>query len=216
MLVSQDHCVGCHSCSVACKTEHDVQLGGFRIRTHYLDHPERPVHGFLPMMCMHCQDAPCIPACPNDAIQRMDDGRVEISKSDCEMDTGCVSACPYGAIHIDRQQMKADKCNFCTQRTSVGLLPACVEACPTGALLFGDLDNPEDPVTKQAAARQAKPMKESEGTRPSVLYANLQPWMEKTEPTVQLKSGESGVIYTQGKEPPVHVAATKKNKKKGE
>lgn len=207
MLINRDRCVGCHACSVACKTEHDVQLGGFRIRTHYLDAPERPVHGFLPMLCMHCQDAPCMDACPNDAIVRRDDGRVEIEKSDCEMDTRCVKACPYGAIHIDRQQQKADKCNFCVPRTSVGLQPACVEACPTGTLLFGDLDNPDDPVAKLAAARSAKAMKPEAGTRPSVVYAGLEPWMEKANPTVQLAAGESGVIYEQGAAPPEHVAA---------
>ena len=119
MVVDPRRCVGCHACAVACKTEHEVQLGGFRIRTHYLDRPDRPVHGFLPMLCMHCADAPCIPACPNDAIARSGDGRVVISKNDCEMDTGCVGACPYGAIHIDRQQQKADKCDFCVSRTSM-------------------------------------------------------------------------------------------------
>lgn len=214
MLINQDHCVGCHACSVACKTEHDVQLGGFRIRTHYLDHPQNPIHGFLPMMCMHCQDAPCMDACPNDAIVRLEDGRVNITESDCEMDTRCVNACPYGAIHIDRQRQKADKCNFCESRTSVGLMPACVDACPTGTLIFGDLDEPNDPVAKLAAERQARPMKESEKTKPSVLFAGLQPWMEKTDPTVQLKSNESGVIYSQGAEPPSHVGPKPKHKRK--
>ncbi len=162
------------------------------------------------MMCMHCQDAPCITACPNDAIVRLDDGRVEISKSDCDMDTRCVSACPYGAIHIDRQQMKADKCNFCVPRTSVGLEPACVEACPTGTLLFGDLDDPEDPVAILAAAKGAQAMKAAAGTRPSVVYIGLESWMEKDNPGVQLQSGENGVIYEQGDAPPAHVGETRK------
>lgn len=205
MVVDPRRCVGCHACSVACKTEHDVQLGGFRIRTHYLDRPDRPVHGFLPMLCMHCADAPCIPACPNDAIVRSDDGRVEISKSDCEMDTGCVGACPYGAIHIDRQQQKADKCDFCVSRTSVGLEPACVEACPTETLRFGDLDDPEDPLAKLIASAGASAMKAGEGTRPSVVYLGLEAWMEESDPKVQLQSGENGVIYEQGDEPPSHV-----------
>jgi tetrathionate reductase subunit B len=212
MVINQAHCVGCHACALACKTEHDVQLGGFRIRTHYLDHPERPVHGFLPMMCMHCKDAPCIPACPNDAIVKAEDGRVEISKTDCEMDTSCVGACPYGAIHIDRQQQKADKCNFCTNRTSVGLQPACVEACPTGTLVFGDLENADDPVAKLLAEGKAQPMKPEAGTAPSVHYVGLMPWMTDAQPSVQLRQGESGVIYEQGAKPPAHVTA-KPNKK---
>lgn len=210
MVIDQVRCVGCHACAIACKTEHDVQLGGFRIRTHYLDRPERPVHGFLPMMCMHCQDAPCITACPSDAIVRLEDGRVEISKNDCEMDTRCVSACPYGAIHIDRQQMKADKCNFCVPRTSIGLEPACVEACPTGTLLFGDLDDPEDEVAQIAARKGAQPMYAEAETKPSVLYIGLEPWMEQGNPGVQLQSGENGVIYEQGGAPPAHVGGTRK------
>lgn len=210
MVIDQARCVGCHACAIACKTEHDVQLGGFRIRTHYLDHPQRPVHGFLPMMCMHCQDAPCITACPNDAIVRLDDGRVEISKNDCEMDTRCVSACPYGAIHIDRQQMKADKCNFCVPRTAVGLEPACVEACPTGTLLFGDLDDPDDPVAKLAVRKHARAMKEEAATKPSVLFIGLEPWMEEGDPVIQLQTGESGVIYEQGEFPPSHAGRDSK------
>jgi tetrathionate reductase subunit B len=210
MVIDQQRCVGCHACSIACKTEHDVQLGGFRIRTHYLDHPERPVHGFLPMMCMHCEDAPCIEACPNDAIFHLEDGRVEISKNDCEMDTRCVKACPYGAIHIDKQQMKADKCNFCVPRTSVGLQPACVEACPSGTLIFGDLDDPEDEISKLLARKGGKPMKEQEGTKPAVRYIGLEPWMQKDDPTVQLQRGENGVIYEQGENPPSHVGPKKK------
>jgi tetrathionate reductase subunit B len=207
MVINQANCVGCHACGVACKTEHEVQLGGFRIRTHYLDHPERPVHSFLPMMCMHCQDAPCIKSCPNDAIVRRTDGRVEIEKNDCEMDTRCVGACPYGAIHIDRQQRKADKCNFCVQRTDVGLQPACVDACPTQTLVFGDLDNPDDPAAKLAASQKAAPMKPEAETRPSVVYIGLQPWMTAQAQTVQLHEEENQVIYEQGAAPPAHVQA---------
>lgn len=114
ILVGPRRCIGCHACGVACKTEHDVPLGGFRIRTHYLQRTDRPTHFLLPTMCQHCQDAPCIPACPNDGVVRLADRRVEINKVDCRTDMSCIKACPYDAIYIDEQMGKADKCNLCT------------------------------------------------------------------------------------------------------
>jgi tetrathionate reductase subunit B len=195
ILVDLRRCVGCHACAVSCKTENDVPLGGFRIRTHYLERPDRPTHIHLPMMCQHCQDAPCIPACPNEAIVRLPDGRVEISKSDCQTAGMCIKSCPYDAIHIDPQAQKADKCNLCTQRTDVGLLPACVESCPTEALRFGDFDDAESAVSAIARREGAKPLHPEAGTRPTVQYIGLTPWMDEAVPGIQLHAGEKGIIY---------------------
>jgi Fe-S-cluster-containing dehydrogenase component len=200
IVVDPRRCVGCHACAVACKSENDVPLGGFRIRTHYLQRPDKPKHFFLPMMCQHCQDAPCIPACPNDAIVRGKDGRVDINKADCRMDTACTKACPYDAIHIDEQANKADKCNLCPQRTEVGLDPACVEVCPTEALRFGDLGDLDSDVSRYADKHGAKMLRPEHETRPTVVYAGLEPWMEKQAKGVQLQQGENDIVYERKKE----------------
>lgn len=197
ILVDIRRCVGCHACGVACKTENDVPLGGFRIRTHYVQRPDRPTFAFVPMMCQHCKDAPCIPACPNEAIERLPDGRVDINKAKCKSDTACMDACPYGAIHVDPQTDKADKCNLCTQRTEVGLQPACVEACPTEALRFGDIGDKESELSRLAAAGNATQLKAESGTNPAVRYIGLQPYMQEQARSVQLGEGENGVIYEQ-------------------
>ena len=197
MIIDLRRCVGCHACAVACKTEHEVALGGFRIRTHYLHRPDRPTFRFLPMMCMHCQDAPCIPACPQEAIQRLPDGRVDINKGDCLTNRDCIKACPYDAIHIDPQTERADKCNLCQQRTEVGLQPACVEACPTEALKFGDIGDAGSEVAVLAVKGEAKPFRAEKNTKPSVLYIGHEKWMEEKVKGVQLAPGENGVIYEQ-------------------
>jgi len=199
MLVDLRRCTGCHACSVACKTEHDVPLGGFRTRVRYLERPDRDTLAFLPLLCMHCKDAPCMPACGSEAIRRLDDGRVVIDAERCDSAKDCVAACPYGAIYIDPHTDKADKCDFCTHRTEVGLEPACVTACPTDALVFGDVEDPEDPVAKIAKRENAKAFKEAANTSPVVLYLAHEPWMEeKVNGGVQLSREDGDIIYDQG------------------
>lgn len=195
MLVDLRRCTGCHACSVACKTEHHVPLGGFRIRTRYLERPDRPTLAFLPLLCMHCRDAPCIEACPNNAMVREADGRVVVDKTECLADGACIKSCPYGAIYVDPQEHVADKCDLCRDRTDVGLEPACVNACPTDTLKFVDLEaggGPEWPVSAGV------PLKEHEGTRPAVLYVAPEPWMEeRLHSGVQLSEDDDDIIYAQ-------------------
>ena len=198
MVVDLRRCIGCHACSVTCKTEHAVPLGGFRTRVRYLERSDRPTIAFLPLLCMQCQDAPCMKACPTEAIIRLEDGRVTINQDRCCGNKACIAACPYGAIYIDPQTNKADQCDFCTHRTTLWMDPACVSACPTEALRFGDLDDPEDPVAKYASTHDAKAFKEEAGTRPSVLYVGHEKWMEEKAKTgIQLSPDENEIVYEQ-------------------
>jgi Fe-S-cluster-containing dehydrogenase component len=200
MVVDLRRCIGCHACSVSCKTEHLVPLGGFRTRVRYLERPGQAQLFFLPLLCMHCQDAPCMTACPTEALSRGEDGRVVLDKDLCCGNKACIAACPYGAIYIDPQEQVADKCDLCSQRTSVGLDPACVAVCPTEALRFGDLDDPEDAVARYAREHGAKPFKEEAGTEPSVLFVALEEWVEQTAATgVQPTPDERELVYDQGK-----------------
>lgn len=195
MVVDLQRCVGCHSCSLACKTEHNVPLGNFRTRVHYVQRPGERQMTFVPMLCMHCRDAPCIDACPTTAVGRLADGRVVIDEDRCNGTKACIPACPYGAISIRRDSGKAEKCDFCVQRTSVGLEPACVEACPTTALRFGDMDDPNDPVARYAERRASKPYKPDADTQPSVTYVGHESWMEQRARSVQRADDEDGIVY---------------------
>lgn len=199
ILIDLRRCVGCHACSVSCKTENEVPLGGFRMRVRYLERPDTSAQiAFTPLICMQCQDAPCLKACPSKAITRGDDGRVLIDEGKCDLEQECVTACPYGAIFINEEKEVAEKCDLCEHRTDVGLDPACVSSCPSEALQFADLDDPEDPVTKIAAVAGAKGWKEEEGTNPSVLYIGHEPWMEEKANTgVQLSEDDADIIYEQ-------------------
>ncbi|MEM7599861.1 MAG: 4Fe-4S dicluster domain-containing protein [Verrucomicrobiota bacterium] len=199
ILIDLRRCVGCHACSVSCKTENEVPLGGFRMRVRYLERPDTSAQiAFTPLICMQCQDAPCLKACPSKAIKRAEDGRVLIDEGRCDVEQECISACPYGAIFINEEKDVAEKCDLCQHRTDVGLDPACVSSCPSDALQFADFDDPEDPVTKMAAASGARGWKEDEGTRPSVLYIDHEPWMEEKANTgVQLDENDEDIIYEQ-------------------
>ena len=92
----------------------------------------------------------------------------------------------------------AEKCDFCKSRTDVGLEPACVSNCPTDALVFGDLDDPDSKISQLAKKQNAKAWKEKEGTKPSVLYVNHDSWMEKKSNTgIQLDSADKDITYEQ-------------------
>jgi tetrathionate reductase subunit B len=177
MVVDLERCIGCHACSVACKVENEVELGTFRTKVYYHDFGQFPNarRAFLPALCMQCADAPCLSACPTQAIFRSDDGIVKIDQQVCDAKGDCVKACPYGAIYLDPVNRVADKCDFCSHRLPQGLLPACVEACPTNALVFGDASNPVSPVSKlrhdHAAALET--LKPEKNTSPQVAYLGL-------------------------------------------
>jgi Fe-S-cluster-containing dehydrogenase component len=172
MLIDLNTCIGCHACSVACKAEFDVPLGNFRDTVLYVEDGEYPkaTRHFIPVLCNHCEDAPCLNACPTGAITRLDNGEVVIDEGDCNLNRFCMSACPYDAIYIDDAKGAAQKCTFCAHRTQQGLEPACVSACPTGCRVFGDLDDPGSTIAQTAAANAVSVWKPEAGTSPKVLY----------------------------------------------
>ena len=168
------------------------------MRVRYLEQPDNKQITFAPMIGMHCADAPCMKACPSEAIEKTKDGRIIINELSCDLEKECVKACPYGAISINEEDKVAEKCDFCQSRTDNGLDPACVSNCPTDALVFGDLDDPESTISKLAKKNKAKAWKEKEGTKPSVLYVNHAGWMEKNANTgVQLDPNDKDITYEQ-------------------
>lgn len=174
MALDLERCTGCHACSVACKVENHVPLGHFRTKVYYLDEGKFPKtkRNFLPTLCMQCDDAPCLKACPTSSISKGGDGIVRINANTCDGIGCCEDACPYGAIYIDPVANVADKCDFCSHRLEQGMQPACVETCPADVLVFGDLNDPESPISKFKAKNKAQlsVLKEKERTKPSVTY----------------------------------------------
>ena len=161
-IVDTRRCFGCHACEVACKAENDVPLGHFIRQTVYHDY-ERPAESapegqkagvarvMVPLACQHCEDAPCIKACPCGAMHKGPGGSVQVNYDLCSGHSACKDACPYGAIYIDPVANQAVKCHNCTHRLDAGMEPACVSTCPSDALLFGDLNDPESDVSRTAA-----------------------------------------------------------------
>ena len=172
MLIDLRTCIGCHACSVACKSEFDVPLGVFRDTVKYVEegtYPKATRH-FLPILCNHCEEAPCLKACPTGAIIRVEHGEIVINQGDCNVNRFCMAACPYGAIYIDPQDNVAQKCTFCEHRSAQGMQPACVEACPTHCRIFGDLDDPQSPIAQKVQQNTTTVWKPEAGTQPRVLY----------------------------------------------
>jgi len=95
-----------------------------------------------PLMCKHCEDAPCVASCAKKAISRLSpDAPVLIDAKLCIGCRKCLRACPFGAIEVSRVGKTVVKCDLCIERIEAGLLPACVAGCPTGALKFVELDD---------------------------------------------------------------------------
>lgn len=169
-----DHrtCIGCHACTVACKTEHQIPVGQFRTWVKYVDSGTFPdsTRDFGVMRCNHCTDAPCIEICPTNALFKRDDGIVDFDSDLCIGCKSCMQACPYDAIYIDEETHTAAKCNFCAHRIDNGLEPACVTVCPTHSIWVGDLDDPDTGIANLIASNPTKVRAPEQRTGPNVHY----------------------------------------------
>jgi Fe-S-cluster-containing dehydrogenase component len=170
-LLNQETCIGCHACTVACKSEHGVPLGAFRTWVKHIEKgtfPDVKRH-FSVMRCNHCDDAPCMDICPTKALFRRKDGVVDFDRDACIGCKSCLQACPYDALYIDPESNTAAKCNFCAHRLDAGLEPACVIVCPVQAIGVGDLDDPNSSLSK-LVADGAVARKPELGTKPKTYY----------------------------------------------
>ena len=171
MLVDVTRCAdGCTDCVDACNTEHGLNGKGRPltdaqyIRVVKLKDKSTGHTSSLPVMCQHCETAPCVDVCPTGASFRREDGVVLVDKHTCIGCRYCMLACPYKArsfIHENltdqapttpRGKGTVESCNFCTHRVDRGITPACVEACTDKghkALVFGDLNDPESELYRQ-------------------------------------------------------------------
>jgi len=125
---------------------------------------------YLPKLCMHCTKPPCIDACPLGAIYKRDDGIVLIDTDKCDGCEACIPACPYAVLNLDTAKKLATKCTLCAHRVDEGLEPFCVICCETEAIYFGDINDPESPVSKLIAARNTYVLQPEAGTEPAIHY----------------------------------------------
>jgi tetrathionate reductase subunit B len=172
MLIDLRRCVGCQSCSVACKSENEVPLGKFRTWVKVIEKGRYPdvSRQFVPMMCNQCEKPICNRNCPVKATYVRPDGIVEINPHRCIGCMYCMASCPYDVRYINPLRKIVRKCNWCAHRLDAGLLPACVETCLGRALIFGDINDPDSEISQLLATNAVTTLKPGLGTEPHCFY----------------------------------------------
>jgi Fe-S-cluster-containing dehydrogenase component len=194
-VLDQRRCIGCHACTVACKSENEVPLGDFRTWVKYTDVGAFPAvrRHFAVLRCNQCTAAPCVTICPVTALTKRPDGIVDLDKDVCIGCKACMQACPYDALYLNEDTGGAEKCHFCAHRVEQGLKPACEVVCPETAIISGDLHDPNSPASRLLAEVPGATVRRAEqGTGPNVFYlgaheASLEPGTAQ-EPTTYLWS----------------------------
>ncbi|MCK9409956.1 MAG: 4Fe-4S dicluster domain-containing protein [Bacteriovoracaceae bacterium] len=199
MGIQVNKCIGCGKCMEACKEENGVSKEPFYFRTwverysikkdgevivQSID-PRIDTLGntvsekdvmrsfFVPKLCNQCDHPPCVQVCPVGATFKTDDGVILVDSERCIGCRYCIQACPYGARYLNPETSTADKCTFCYHRITKGMLPACVEVCPTQARIFGDTRSTASPLTRFKRMFKLHVLKPSLNTDPKVQYADL-------------------------------------------
>ena len=220
MVIDLHACVGCSACDIACKQENNV-AEGFAWSNHMIEtrgiFPDVQLR-YVPTLCNHCSDAPCVTNCPTTAMHKTEDGITMTNPDKCIGCRTCQLACPYGAIYYNdsephskvrednvaliagctatgqevigklgtpipvynparaetipgvRPKGVVEKCTFCDHRLANGELPACVVACPTGARIFGDMNDPKSPPRLATIKNKPRVLQSDKGTKPNVFY----------------------------------------------
>ena len=155
-----ERCTGCYACAVACMDQNDLEpeseSGAWR-RVFAVEDgafPDARLR-YVSLACMHCEDAPCLLACPTGALHR--ETGTQVVAVDAALCIGCHScaiACPFGVPRFGTDGTMG-KCDLCAERLKAGLEPACVRVCPTGALRQGSPNEIGEAVERRAAERLA-------------------------------------------------------------
>ncbi len=182
MLADITRCINCKACVVACRAEWETPVGFSRDWVREVESVTddgMPRVELFPGRCQHCDDAPCVEACPSGAAWKREDGIVLVEDALCSGCELCVPACPYEARWLNPETGTIGKCTFCQPRIDEGLAPACVQTCVGGALKFGDANDPESEVSRLLREK---------------------PWVQLT--TTEVPGGTSHYYHTGGRELP--------------
>lgn len=199
MVIDLSRCIGCHTCSVACKQANNLPndiwwnrvltVGGDAMDTAAGTYPNNDLQ-YITINCQHCENPACAKACPVGATyKRTEDGVVMQDYDKCIGCRMCMVACPYNARSFNwkkpdyyvehavgefdapvHQYNVVEKCTFCANRVARGEPPACMVLCPGRARYWGDLDDPDSDVSKALQGRQYVRLLEDKGTGPNVYY----------------------------------------------
>jgi formate dehydrogenase iron-sulfur subunit len=183
-------CIGCKACQVACHQWNDLpaqrgprtslpvlsgnsydNTGSFsdvnwrhvKFIERFNDNRTEAAWLMMSDVCKHCVNAPCLEVCPTGAILRTEFDTVYINEPACNGCRDCVTACPFGVIHMSPARGVAQKCTFCYDRLREGLAPACAQACPTGSIQFGKLTD----LRRKARQRLAQLQRERRPNDPT-------------------------------------------------
>jgi len=217
MVIDLDKCTGCEACVVACRTENNIPIAGeqqtaagrqinwIRVERYWEGEYPNIKARFIPVLCQHCDAAPCEPVCPVYATSHTAEGLSAMTYNRCVGTRFCANNCPYTVRFFNfykpvwetpleralnpevsvRASGVMEKCSFCVQRIQKAEItakaenravrdgevqPACVQSCPTTAMYFGDLDEPESKVSRQAESGRAFRLLGELGTKPRVSY----------------------------------------------
>lgn len=199
IVIDIDKCIGCGNCSKACKNENDVPKEPFFFRTWVEQYtvkndgsvniisPNGGIDGFdqqasdeeifksffVPKMCNHCSKSPCVQVCPVGATYDSPEGVVLIDEKYCIGCRYCVQACPYGCRFIHPVKKVANKCTLCYHRLKKGLDPACMEVCPTGARMYGNLRDKESKIVKFLKEHTTQVLRPNLNTGSKLYYNEL-------------------------------------------
>ena len=229
MAIDIDRCDGCNACVVACRTENNVPTAGpeqaengraiewIRVERHVEGEFPNVRVRFVPVMCVHCDEAPCVKVCPVSATYETPDGLNAQIHPRCSGTRACGQACPYTVRYFNwgepsweaplEQTINPDvavrwkgimeKCTFCVQRIrrtndqardeereirDGEVQPACAQACPAQAIVFGDREDPESAVSKLSESPRAERPLEELGTGPRVVYLKEGGWGDGVRP----------------------------------
>ena len=199
VFVNPERCIGCRHCEIACAVEHSQSKSLFQAilekpkptsRMHVV--PGLHLSISFPNKCRHCDPAPCMSVCPTGAISRdADTGAVVVDGQKCITCAMCAMVCPFDVLtfypspEVKLDKAVAIKCDHCIDRQQQGQEPACVQACKTGALVFGDINE----LVRDASLRLAKVVSVAMGEiQPEIpsLPANIEAWRELGQSTTKI------------------------------
>ncbi len=180
MVIIQNHCIDCERCKKACKLTNHVPDYGYRttiLEKEVITDEGEPFRVFMPVLCNHCLNPPCVRVCPTKATYKdPQNGIVMMNIDKCIGCKTCMAACPYNARYFDEEKRAIDKCNFCwdTRLSKGEKLTACAAACPAHVRIFGDLSDKESEVYKLVFQpdKIVWVLRPECGAKPCVFYMN--------------------------------------------